>query len=357
MGGSLSLAAASGHPELEVRGYDVDDESSAFAEDHGIVDRMCGSVAEAVEGADVAVVCAPVRAIPALIDECMHADRPPRAISDMGSTKESVLKGVSPPTRTRFVGGHPICGAESSGARFARPDLFQNATYFLAPSKDTSLEARGLVEELVVRIGATPVIIKADVHDRIMALVSHTPHVLANIMMQRAGRLAVGGRRALFSAGPSFKELTRVAGSNPPMWRDIFMENRKSVMKSLRGIAEDLESFCEMLEEGKEDELMQHISHAASFREELLEHEDIAASTLCRVIVRIPDEPGVLSRVMGSLGERYINIEDLTLHHHSRRAGGDLVLWVNGQENALAARDTLVELGYSTVVSLSGNDE
>ena len=352
IGGSLSLAAASAHSGLEVRGYDVDEASCAFAEDAGIVNQMCDSATEAVEGADVAAVCVPVRAIPGLVAECMRAQDPPRAITDVGSAKESVITKLPQQALARFVGGHPICGAESAGVSFARADLFRNATYFLAPSPDTSLEARGLVEELVGMIGATPVIIKADVHDRIMALMSHAPHVLANIMMQRAGRLAVGGRRALFSSGPSFKDLTRIAGSNPPMWRDIFMENRKAIVKSLRGIAEDLESFCEMLENAEEDRLLEHVIHASSFREELLEHEDIAASTLCKITVRIPDEPGVLSRVMGSLGERYLNIEDLTLHHHSRRTGGDLVLWMNGSENALAAKDILVELGYSTVVAL-----
>lgn len=351
MGGSLALAARLGAGITEVRGYDPDARALEAALERKVVDVVCETPQEAAAGADLVVISTPVRSIPRLVEEVVAADPRPRLVTDIGSTKTAVLRGLSYEARRRFIGGHPICGAETSGVRFARPDMFQGATYFLCSPPDVSPEAYERLHTFVSRLGARPVPIDADAHDRIMALVSHVPHVLANVLMREVGQFEAGGRRALFSVGPSFKDLTRVAGSNPRIWKDIFLENRGALRDSLRVVAAEIMAFCDDLEAQDEAALSSGISAAARFRAELLRHEDITPQTLFRVVARIPDQPGVLSRALTALGNANINVEDLTLHHFNRETGGDLVLYVSGEEPAQTASALLTMLGYPTVIT------
>lgn len=349
MGGSLAMAARRNAGVREVRGYDADADALEEARAAGVIDTVCSTLDEAVAGADLVVVCTPVRAIPGLVDSALSVDPRPRLVSDIGSTKAGIVDSVRPQSRSRFIGGHPICGAETSGVRFARPDLYTRATYFLCPTEEVPAETHGLLHAFISDLGARPVVISGEAHDRIMALVSHVPHVLANALMFEVGAFEVAGRRALYSVGPSFKDLTRVAGANPPMWRDIFFENRGALAASLRGLARGLDSFCDLLDEGDEEGVLAAISGAAGYRQELLQFEDIAPESLYRITARIPDAPGVLSRVMAAMGNAHINIEDLTLHHFNRDVGGDLVLYVSGEDAAMTACDLIGSLGYPVV--------
>jgi prephenate dehydrogenase len=355
MGGSLALAAQR-HPDVEeVRGHDSDRGALADALERGVVSEAYGSVRDAVAGADVAVICTPVKDIPGLVEECLAADPPPSLVTDMGSTKSGVIDSLSAEARHRFIGGHPMCGGETTGVRYARGNLYEGATYFLCAPPEAPPEVYGLAHSFVAQVlGARPVGIEPEVHDRIVALVSHVPHVLANVIMTEVGSFDSGGRRALYSVGPSFKDLTRVAGANPRMWLDIFLENRGAVVRSLRNIAEEVGRFCDSLEAADEERVIASIGAAASYRQELLAYEDISPETLHQLTVRIPDEPGVLSRVMTALGNASINVEDLALHHHSRSEGGELVVFVAGEEAANTAGGLLNGLGFPTIVAFAG---
>lgn len=355
MGGSLGLAAQAKARVDQVVGYDDDPAALDVAIQVGAITETATSPAEAAAYADLVVVAAPVRSIPALVEECAAADPRPRLISDLGSTKSAIIAGMSPLARSMFIGGHPMCGAESSGVRYARADLFEGATYFLCTTGAAFPKLYEMLQQFVLDLGARPTLVDATAHDRIMAAVSHLPHVLANVLMEHVGDFQAGGKRALHCVGPSFKDLTRVAGANPPMWRDIFLENREALATSLRTIATRLEDFSHLLETTDEPRVAGAIQNAGAFREELLEYEDIVPETLYRVTVRIPDQPGALTRVMTALSNANVNIEDLTLHHVSRSVGGDLVLYVSGEDTAVGTADLLDGLGYPTVVSHTGD--
>ncbi len=355
MGGSLALAARDRARVDEVVGYDTDPAALEIALSQGVITEATTSASEAAAYADLAVLSTPVRSIPALVEECASAEPRPRLISDMGSTKSAIIHGLSPLARSLFIGGHPICGAADSGVRYARSDLFEGATYFLCTTGAAFPKLYEMLQRFVLDIGGRPAHIDAAAHDRIMAVVSHLPHVVANILMEHAGEFQVGGRRALHCVGSSFKDLTRVAGANPPMWRDIFLENREALTESLGFLRDELDSFAAFLEAGDESGVAKAIHSAASYREELLEYEDITPETLYKVTARIPDQPGVLSQVMTALGNAHINVEDLTLHHVSRSVGGDLVLFIAGKDVAETAGALLSDLGFPTVVSFTGD--
>jgi len=355
MGGSLALAARDRAHVDEVIGFDADSTALEIALAEGVITETATSAAEAAAYADLVVVSTPVRSIPALVEECAAAEPRPRLITDMGSTKSAIMASLSPLARSLFIGGHPVCGAADSGVRYARADLFERATYFLCTTGAAFPKLYAMLQQFILDLGARPTHIDAVAHDRIMAVVSHLPHVLANVLMDQAGTFQIAGRRALHCVGPSFKDLTRVAGANPPMWRDIFLENKEALADSLRTVAAELKEFSDYLEQADEAGITGAIGSAASFREELLEYEGIAPETLYKVTVRIVDQPGVLSRVMTALGAADINIEDLTLHHVSRSVGGDLVLFIAGKETAETASALMEDLGYPTVVSFTGD--
>jgi prephenate dehydrogenase len=272
----------------------------------------------------------------------------------MGSTKSSIMNSLSPLAKSLFIGGHPICGAADTGVRYARADLFENATYFLCTTGAAFPKLYEMIQEFILQLGAKPTHIDPVAHDRIMAVVSHLPHVLANVLMDHTGTLQVRGKRALHCVGSSFKDLTRVAGANPVMWGDIFLENRTALAQTVRAIAGELEEFSQLLEQADETAILDSIESAANYREELLEYEDITPARLYKVTVRVPDQPGVVSKVMTALGNAEINIEDLTLHHFSRSVGGDLVLFIEGQDVAEMAATLAQGLGYAVAVAFAG---
>lgn len=355
MGGSLALAARSRADVDEVVGFDTDTAALEEAVRTGVVTEAASSAGEAAAYADLVVVSTPVRSIPAVVEECAAAEPRPRLITDTGSTKSVIMDRLSPAARSLFVGGHPMCGAADAGIRYARADLFEKSTYFLCTTGAAFPRLYAMLQQFILDLGARPTLIDPVAHDQIMAVISHLPHVLANVLMEHAGALSVAGKRALQWVGPSFTDLTRVAGANPPMWRDIFLENREALADSLAAVSAALEGFSAHLRQSDEHGVEEAIDTAAGYREEMLQLADLTPETLYKVTVRVTDVPGSISRVMAALGNAEINVEDLTLHHMSRSVGGDLVLFVDGEDVAEGAAALLNGLGYPSRASFMGD--
>lgn len=355
MGGSLALAARERAAVDEVIGFDSDYPALEEALQLGVITEAASSAGEAAAYADLVIVATPVRSIPTLVEECAAAEPKPRVITDIGSTKSSIMDSLSPSARALFIGGHPMCGGAGSGVRYARSDLFEKATYFLCTTGAAFPRLYAMLQQFILELGARPTLIDPKAHDQIMAVVSHLPHVLANVLMEHAGAFSVGGRRALQWVGASFTDLTRVAGANPPMWRDIFLENRDALAGSVLSVSAALQEFAQYLRDGDESAVAKAIDDAAAYRQEMLECADITPETLYRVTVRVPDVPGSISRVMSALGDAQINVEDLTLHHMSRSVGGDLILFIAGEDVAERAAALLSDAGYPSRVSFMGD--
>ncbi len=355
MGGSVALAARARANVDEVVGFDTDQVALDEALALGVITEKATTAAEAAAYADLVVVSTPVRCIAALVEECAAAEPRPRLITDTGSTKSAIISRLSADARSIFIGGHPMCGAADSGVRYARADLFNDANYFLCTTGEAFPKLYAMLQQFVVELGARPNHVDAQTHDRLLAVISHLPHVLANALMEHAGRFDASGKKPLQWVGASFIDLTRVAGANPPMWRDIFLENKKALAESVQAIADILETFRGNLEGGDSDGIAESIESAAGYREEMLELADISPDTLYKVTVRVPDVPGVIATVLSTLGEAGINVEDLTLHHMSRSMGGDLEVFVSGHEVAARTEALLAGLGYASRVGSSGD--
>ncbi len=218
IGGSIGLAAR--REGIEVAGYDPDPDVLATALERGAIDRGAASVAGALGEADVAFACAPVGALAELVEAVLDAAGEECAVSDVGSTKRSLLAALGARAGDRrLIGGHPMAGAERGGIAAARAELFDGAAWCLMPPAPGAEHAAARLRALIETLGAHVVEIEAEAHDRLMAEISQMPHILANLLVLAAGRQAGG------CAGPSFRDATRVAGADTAVWRDIYLAN------------------------------------------------------------------------------------------------------------------------------------
>jgi prephenate dehydrogenase len=344
IGASVGLAAKrAGH---DVRGWDADGAHLATAAERGAVDAAA-SLREAVADAELVVVAVPVAFLASSVEAALEA-APQATVTDVGSTKATLARAVDD---SRFVGGHPVAGAEVRGPEGARADLFESATWYLTPHATTDTARYRDLHSFITSLGAYPVAIDPDAHDRLLALVSHLPHALANLLLNQVGSEQIDGHDPLAAAGASFREMTRVAGANPRIWVDIFLENAEELRISLAEHRRRTEQLEAALDRGDAGFLARWIGDAAAKREELLRDAYEEAKELFRVQVHVADRPGILAAIMQALGAERINIEDLDLHHMSRTRGGTLSVLVMGEEAATRAAEVLTRQGYDVDVA------
>ncbi|HQJ96955.1 MAG TPA: prephenate dehydrogenase/arogenate dehydrogenase family protein [Thermoleophilia bacterium] len=347
MGGSLGLAAR-GAGVAEVLGVSRSRETLDLALARGAITAACESVTDAAAAADLVVVATPVQRVVDDVKAALRASGPETIVTDVGSTKGPLMRALTPKEQARCIGGHPLCGSEAAGVANARHSLYEGAIYFLTPGAHVDADAYRRLSAFVTELGARPVAIDPEEHDRLMAVVSHLPHVLANILMTQAGRHA-GTRDALLSAGPSFRDVTRIAGSNRRVWTDIFLDNRAALLAELATFQEGLQKVVEALAAGDAEQLGETIAAAAAHRERMLAEESLPPAELYRVVVTISDRPGALKEIMVALGDANINIEDIAFHHMSAELGGTLTVYVLGEEACRRAGHLLAGLGYETM--------
>jgi prephenate dehydrogenase len=341
VGTSVALAAA--RTGTRTRGFDSDRSVLERSVARGAVEPA-SSLAEAVADAELVVIAVPVGAAPAAVQAALDVAGSDTVVTDVASTKRP-LAALSDP---RFVPGHPVAGGATGGPARAAPDLFDAATWFLAPTEASSAESVGLVERFVASLGARAVRTDADAHDRLLALTSHLPHALANLLMLRVAEAAEADDAPFAFAGASLREMTRLAGANAAVWSDIFLGNADEIAAALSGLRASLDELEAALRGGNREAVEASIAAAAAARERL---ESFAYQTepaqLNRIRVRIPDRPGVLARITQILGAAQINLEDFEMRHVSPEYGGVLVILVAGADNAARARELLRREGYA----------
>jgi prephenate dehydrogenase len=338
-----SVALAAGRGGTRCRGFDRDSAVLDGAVARGAVEPA-QSLAEAVADAQLVVVAVPVGAAPPAVREVLAAVGEGAVVTDVASTKRPLASVADP----RFVPGHPVAGGVTGGPGRAAADLFDAATWFLTPTDVSSAESISLVERFVASLGAHAVRTDAEAHDRLLALTSHLPHALANLLMLRVAEAAADDDSPLAFAGASLREMTRLAGANAAVWSDIFLGNADEIVTALAGLRDALDGLEQSLQEGDRDRIEATIATAAAARERL---ESFAYRTapaeLNRIRIRIPDQPGVLARITQILGAARINLEDFEMRHVSPEYGGVLVILVAGSDNAARARELLRREGFA----------
>src|SRR6266540_1455823 len=334
IGGSIGLAAREHVEGAEVVGFGRDPERLRLARERGAIDRAAGSLEDAVEGAELCFACAPVGVLPGLVRAALDASGDDTLVTDVGSTKQDLVSRTADP---RFVGGHPIAGAETAGVEHARADLFQNAVWYLTPHEHSGGLLYERLHRFVVDLGARPVAVDAETHDRLVAVFSHLPHVLANVLAsQAAARLADHGE-ALRQVGPSFRDMTRVAGANTAIWSDIYRSNRAAIAEEIGGFRRELDEVERRLEEGEVEDWN---DRAREDRRALLE-AGAAEGPVHELRLSVPNRPGIVAQVALELGRAGVNIADMALAPASDMRTGAMSLWIAGDAQAERGRELI----------------
>lgn len=340
IGASVALAAKE-RLDATVVGWDPDPAALAAAAERGAVEPV-GSLAEAAEGADVVVVGAPVGVLPTAVELALEAAGPEALVTDVGSVKRGVVNANQDP---RFIAGHPLAGGHAGGAAHARADLFVGAVWYLTPSETSAGVQLEQAFRFVDGLGAKPRVLPAAVHDRILATVSHLPHVLANVLVAEAAAALSEEGEPLPASGPSFRDATRVAGAPSSIWTDIYLANSDAIIERLRNAEGRLAAVRALLESGDAAAVTDWNDRAAAERE-LVAADSLGADGTHAVTVQVPNRPGVLAEIALTLGSEGIDLADLQLSPAADRATGTIVLWVAGSDQAGKAAELIRGLGH-----------
>jgi prephenate dehydrogenase len=336
IGGSVGMAART-RLGAHVVGWNRSPRALQIALERGAIDEAVDSVAD-IAGADIAIAGVAVDALGDAVLELCDA-LPDAVVTDVGSTKGALVDAID---RPNFIGGHPLAGAESTGVTHARGDLFEGATWYLTPRAETPGVLYERLARFVAGIGEVPTAIAPGDHDRLMAAVSHLPHVVANLLVAQATD-ALGGE-TLPATGPSFRDATRVAGSNPALWAQIYTANRAALGAQIDDLVQRLGEVRGLLDGGS-GALEAWQDGAAQQRRALLDVGVAGGGAVREIRAAVPNKPGVVAQIALALGRAGINISDMSLAPEADNHTGVIALWV-GAGDADRAIGLVAGLGY-----------
>ncbi len=235
----------------------------------GIVDQVVATNAEAVKDADLVIVCIPVGASGPVAAEIAASLKPGAIVSDVGSVKSQVLKDMAPhlPKGVHLIPAHPVAGTENSGPDSGFPELFVNRWCILTPPEGADAQAVERLRAFWSALGANVEIMTAEHHDMVLAITSHLPHLIAYTIVGTAEEFSQVSRSEVlkFSAG-GFRDFTRIAASDPTMWRDVFLYNKDAVLEMLAQFNEDLAKLTRAMRRGDGDVLFDHFTQTRAIR-------------------------------------------------------------------------------------------
>jgi len=302
--------------------------------------RTAGSLEAAVEGADIVVICAPVPVIPELAARAL-AGAPGAVVTDAGSVKGQVVREVSARARgddaSRFVGGHPLGGSERSGPDHAAASIVDGIVWVLTPAEETKPGAVDTLAAWIERIGARPVRMEPERHDRLVAFVSHLPQVASTALMGLAATEEADEPEILLLAAGGFRDLTRLASSSPALWSQILLANSGGIAEAIDLYVARLTELRAMVVEGRADAVRDTFELAKSARLRLAAKPQVRAGVAV-LQVAVPDRPGALAELTAALGEGSVNIEDLQIVHSPEGGRGTVHLTVAAASADEAAR-------------------
>jgi cyclohexadieny/prephenate dehydrogenase len=274
IGGSIARAAKEQRLAAEIVTTARSAKTRARIMELGIVDRVVETNTEAADGADLVILCIPVGACGAVAAEIAGHLKPGAIVSDVGSVKGAVVRDMAPhlPAAAHFVPAHPVAGTEHSGPDSGFAELFINRWCILTPPEGTDPAAVEKLRAFWAAIGARVEIMTPEHHDMVLAITSHLPHLIAYTIVGTADELeGVTQSEVLkFSAG-GFRDFTRIAASDPTMWRDVFLTNKDAVLEMLGTFNEDLSKLTRAIRRGDGEALFEHFSRTRAIRRGIVE--------------------------------------------------------------------------------------
>lgn len=345
IGGSIGLALKADSDAVVVA-FDRDLAAAARAVERGAADEVAATAADAAAGADFIFIATPVGSIAESVQAIAKSVKPGAVVTDVGSTKNRVVLEAEKALRdgSDFIGGHPMAGTEQEGIEAATATLFRDAWWILTPTEASSPEAYQRLHGLLTTLRARIMALSPMEHDQLMAVISHVPQLTATTLMNMAAKRGEDHAGLLALAAGGFRDVTRVAASNPEIWLDVCRENGEAIAASLSDFANELLRLRDFILQGREEPLRAALLQAREARRSLPGKEVLEAPF--EVVMPVPDRPGVLAQVTTSIGNLGVNIEDLQITHSSEGGRGVLHLTIAGKASAEKVAASLAQHGF-----------
>lgn len=349
IGGSLALNIKENTND-EVIGFDADPKHRQEAEKRQLTDQIVDDYQQAAKSADVIILAVPVQAALQLLDELAQIPLKQRVIiTDTGSTKQTVMaKAAALPTlEANFIGGHPMAGSHKSGPDAARSDLFENAYYFLTPAPTASPEKIERLKKLLAATDSKFIVAAAKDHDEVTSNLSHIPHIMAAGLVNQTRRFSENYPEITRLAAGGFKDITRIASSDPVMWTDILLTNREAIHEQLTDWQEVLAKIQKWLETRDQGKILQFFEGAKATRDTLPKKAPGVLPSFYDLFVDIPDRAGSISDVTLLLAKADLSLVNIRILETREEINGILHLTFRSQSDQQKAERTLREHGFS----------
>jgi prephenate dehydrogenase len=324
-----SIAMASVRAGETVRGFDADPDALARAADRAGL-TPSATLEECVAGATLVFVCTPISELSGLVSEILRL-APLAIVTDVGSVKSRVMSGVDttadPAHLDRYIGGHPMGGSERSGPDHASASVLDGVVWVLSPASAVPEATVARLATWVEKVGARPVPMDPERHDRLVAMVSHLPQVASTALMGLAAAEEAGEPEILLLAAGGFRDLTRLAASSPHLWSDILLANGEAIVRAIDLYVERLTRLRTLIGQANAAEVERAFGEAKRARLSLAAKPQVKAGVAV-LQVPVPDRPGVLAEVTATMSDAGVNIEDLQIVHSPEGGRGTVHLTV-----------------------------
>lgn len=344
IGGSLAKAIKKAHPQSTIIGFDVRESELGLAEALNIIDERAVSFEEGALKADLIILAVPVLKTEQMIELLAGLElKTGVLITDTGSTKTRIMNRASLLSEKgiAFIGGHPMAGSHKSGVAASKELLFENAFYLLTPGSAAEEKHTAILKKWLEGTRAKILEVTAEEHDEMTGVISHFPHIIAASLVHQAQkyndqnplieRLAAGG----------FRDITRIASSNPEMWKDISLHNKKTLVTLLSNWRNEMNDVLSILETEDEEGLYRYFSEAKAFRDGLPAASKGAIPSFYEMYVDVPDYPGVISELTGYLADERISITNIRIVETRDDVFGVLVISFQNEKDRLRAKSCL----------------
>lgn len=353
IGGSIAKSLKKVHVQNSyIIGFDTESIFTHKALEENVIDEIATDTGSSFNNCNVIFICTPVSSILPIVETLLPFVSKDCIITDIGSTKYTIVKDVTALIERNhkniyFIGGHPMTGSEKSGYFASTNYLFENAYYILTPSEHTPDFILFIIQKMIERLGAIPLTMSSSYHDFATSVVSHLPHIIASSLVHLVKENDDEKHLLHTLAAGGFKDITRIASSDPTIWHDICLSNKKEIQKSFKHYMDLLTNFYHALDEEDDDALREFFSTSRNYRDTFNDGINAHITKVYTLYVDAQDEPGIIACIATLLSSRGINIKDIGIMNHREFECGVLRIAFSSKADMLYAHELLSKHNYT----------
>lgn len=352
IGGSLALNITE-NSDHYVIGYDVNRKTLNYAIEKQIVDQVTTNFEQVLPTVDICILAAPISKTIDLLEKVKRITFDhPIIITDVSSVKSNVMTVAESiqSDQVIFIGGHPMAGSHKQGIEAAKAHLFENAIYILTPTHSADNESISILKEILADTKAKFITLDSQDHDEMTSVISHFPHLIASSLVQQAKSWEEKHDQIPSLAAGGFRDITRIASSDPALWQDIFFQNKDILASLLNDWIEEMAELKGLLENQEKESMYQYLEQAREYRDGLDRTKRGAIPSFYDIFVDIFDQPGALLKVVELLAKEEISIKNIEILEIRTGITGVLRLSLMSKDDQLKSQKLLMQNGYEAMI-------